>query len=1740
QTTTFGPLISKTFGDAPFALTGTASSGLTLTYASSNTAVATVSGSTVTIVGAGATNITASQAGDTDYNAAANVIQGLSVGKASQTTTFGPLISKTFGDAPFALTGTASSGLTLTYASSNSAVATVSGSTVTIVGAGSTNITASQAGDADYSAATNVIQGMSVGQPSTFGALTLITASPLSAVANGVDTIEITIQAIDNLGNNLTSGGIAIGLGQDGNATMQPVSDNGDGTYTAILTSTIAETLTVSGTIGGDTIIDTETITFTAGAPTTSQSTISATPSVVTADGTTSATITVQTVDSQGNNLSTGGANILVSTSGSGILSDVTDNSNGTYQATITNTVAETVIVSGTIEGFTIVDTSDVTFNPDAASATETIITVIPIVLIADGISTALVTIQTRDRFGNNLVNGGLTITLTQDGSAIFSPIIDRGDGSYTANITNTVAELITIGGAIGGIAIGNTDELLFITDNSSGSTTTITASPTTVAADGVSSSIITVQARDSENNNLSNGGNTIVLTENGSAIISTVNDNGDGTYSATVTDNVAEVITITGTINGSPITDSENIIFTFEASSAANSTLFASQSFVTANGVDTSLLTVQIYNAQGDLLTTGGDTIELSNDGDAIITSVIDQLNGSYTATISNTAVQSTLITATLNGIPISATETINFVSGGPAQINPTDGKFINGLGPLGSTIIIQDALGTTLCKSNTDALTGRYHCIITALVSHEQQLTVIATDLANNSESSTALIDSTDSDDDGISNIIENLITNGGGAANIEPYTDSDGDKLPDYAEVILDSSFLSIDSPVISGDFDIDLDGVTDAVEFYFNAAGGSINTQLSTDSDNDGIPDTTELVTPKSDFLQVDLPLENGSFDTDADTVTDAVEFYLSIFSIHNVDERSDYDRDGYGDALEVRLASDPLHANQPDIDNDGVNDAIEAYLTSTINDNSDTVLMDRDDDDLPDIFELTVTTNLIDPTDNINDGNSSDIDGDGLSDAIETYLTGNTLDALITDDFDSDGITDIDEISLGSNPSAHSKPVIWIDTKDLGNGTVEIYANLGGFQAPYPNVNWDTSDIQITSPAAIIGVTNKRSLMVSGLNEGKYTISLTLEQSIGTLTLSSSTSQSFSMTNAGFQDADFDGVTDGFDGFNGRLGLEETLQTAINLSETYLTQTQYSIGVRVGLIPRLGDNEISTISYNQLNDFIYQNFPITAGDKTQNENIETTPNLFDINIINIPTAGSTVDVIIPQNHPLSADAAVLIFNHSTLLWSFFESSPTDSVMSFMGSPGLCPAAGDASYSAGLSEGSYCLQLRITDGGINDQDNSLNGVIPLLTGIGSNNLFPDVFIPDQSLNDGLDNGLESGLDNSENNTSPETTDEQTPENDSPDAQQSRSSGGGGSLHPISLLIFTLLCLSCSLRSTAAPENGLITSGEGTIIDFPSLTTITQNTDQLSIQWDSFNIANGETVNFIQPDSSSIAINQDFSGSPSEIFGSINANGQIMLLNGAGILIGETGSINVGSFFASDLTPNTTDFSGNSISLSETNTLDGGIVNLGSIQTFTEGGVYIAGQFISNSGAIQSSNGDIHLAIADDLIVSTSTNGLLGVEVTSPLTTNISNSGALITNDGSVVAFNGNIYLDVFYSDTIKANTVNNTGIINAVEITQGTGIINLSANAVTITPTETTDIDSIISDSLPEDNSSPSSFVEIEISPQPKASLNAIMPECNNNDGAIKDCSKYKAIKRYLGRLLLGGRLPESTQ
>ena len=94
----------------------------------------------------------------TSYGAEVSFTTGL----ASQTISFGALDNKTYGDASYSLSATSTSGLPISYSSDNTAVARVLGSTVFILGAGTANITASQAGNATYTAATNVTQQLTV------------------------------------------------------------------------------------------------------------------------------------------------------------------------------------------------------------------------------------------------------------------------------------------------------------------------------------------------------------------------------------------------------------------------------------------------------------------------------------------------------------------------------------------------------------------------------------------------------------------------------------------------------------------------------------------------------------------------------------------------------------------------------------------------------------------------------------------------------------------------------------------------------------------------------------------------------------------------------------------------------------------------------------------------------------------------------------------------------------------------------------------------------------------------------------------------------------------------------------------------------------------------------------------------------------------------------------------------------------------------------------------------------------------------------------------------------------------------------------------------------------------------------------------------------------------------------------------------------------------------------------------
>ena len=222
QTITFDALPNKAFGDADFDVTATASSGLPVTFTVLS-GPATLSGNTLSITGTGTVSIKAEQAGNIDYDPAPSVIQSFEVSPASQSINFTALTDKTFGDAPFDVSATATSGLDVSFSVVSGPIS-ITGTTVTITGAGTAEIKATQAGDANYQAASDVIQSFTIAK-----AAQTIDFEPLPDVVLG-ETTSVSLTAT-------ASSGLAIAFAVTGPATLAGTTLTPTGVGTVTITA---------------------------------------------------------------------------------------------------------------------------------------------------------------------------------------------------------------------------------------------------------------------------------------------------------------------------------------------------------------------------------------------------------------------------------------------------------------------------------------------------------------------------------------------------------------------------------------------------------------------------------------------------------------------------------------------------------------------------------------------------------------------------------------------------------------------------------------------------------------------------------------------------------------------------------------------------------------------------------------------------------------------------------------------------------------------------------------------------------------------------------------------------------------------------------------------------------------------------------------------------------------------------------------------------------------------------------------------------------------------------------------------------------------------------------------------------------------------------------------------------------------------------------------------------------------
>jgi len=255
--------------------------------------------------------------------------------------------------------------------------------------------------------------------------------------------------------------------------------------------------------------------------------------------------------------------------------------------------------------------------------------------------------------------------------------------------------------------------------------------------------------------------------------------------------------------------------------------------------------------------------------------------------------------------------------------------------------------------------------------------------------------------------------------------------------------------------------------------------------------------------------------------------------------------------------------------------------------------------------------------------------------------------------------------------------------------------------------------------------------------------------------------------------------------------------------------------------------------------------------------------------------------------------------------------------------------------------------------------------------------------------------------------------------------------------------SVLFFHLGLLS---NAYASPEGGQVVGGSGSINQSGLNTTVNQATQNMAIDWQSYNVQQDERVQYIQPNSRSISLNRILGNNASTIRGRIDANGQVILVNPNGIFFSPTSVINVGGIMASGLDIKPSDFMNGNYIFSEVIGTDGfvfnsGIINAAMGNTGTGGNVTLLGKQVKNDGVIVARLGAVNLAAGKAAVVTFDNAGLLGVRVTKEVLQSELGIDPAVLNSGSINAEGGRILLTGSVSQDIFSRAVNTGGMEQA---------------------------------------------------------------------------------------------------
>ena len=211
-----------------------------------------------------------------------------------------------------------------------------------------------------------------------------------------------------------------------------------------------------------------------------------------------------------------------------------------------------------------------------------------------------------------------------------------------------------------------------------------------------------------------------------------------------------------------------------------------------------------------------------------------------------------------------------------------------------------------------------------------------------------------------------------------------------------------------------------------------------------------------------------------------------------------------------------------------------------------------------------------------------------------------------------------------------------------------------------------------------------------------------------------------------------------------------------------------------------------------------------------------------------------------------------------------------------------------------------------------------------------------------------------------------------------------------------------------------------SGWVSSGAATATQQGNTLTINQTTDKTTLNWASFNVSADGRVVFNQPSTSSIALNRIFQSSPSRIFGQIQANGEIYLVNPNGMVFGRTASINAAGILASTLSISDSTFAAGIASPSLLQNGQAALQSDGRLSVLDAAGNPVRGTLDANGNIVLNPAADpltVQISVQQGAKLATSaSNGRLMLAAQ-----NVDNAGSLTANDGQVILAAGDaVYL------------------------------------------------------------------------------------------------------------------------